>query len=87
MNHILIEKQEPNFIITKSLNQYPNIKGQTSGENQPLNENANSTVVFDDMLLSKQECNIHLFLLEVDIKILIFTTYLKVIFISQKNYS
>ena len=61
MNHILHQKQEPIFIITKSLNQYPNIKAQTSDEIQPLNQYENSVVVFDDMLLSKQESNINLF--------------------------
>ena len=60
LNHILLQKQEPIFIITKSLNQYPNIKAQTSDENQPLKQYENSTVVFDDMLLSKQESNIDL---------------------------
>ena len=61
MNHILQQKQGPIFIITKSLNQYPKIKAQTSDEIQPLNEYENSVVVFDDMLLSKQESNIDLF--------------------------
>ena len=61
MNHILFQKQEPIFIITKSLNQYPKIKAQTSDEIQPLENYENSTVVFDDMLLSKQESNIDLF--------------------------
>ena len=61
MNHVLHQKQEPIFIITKSLSQYPNIKAQTSEEIQPLNEYENSTVVFDDMLLSKQESKIDLF--------------------------
>ena len=61
MNHILHQKQELIFIITKSLNQYPKIKAQTSDEIQPLNEYENSVVVFDDMLLSKQESNIDLF--------------------------
>ena len=61
MNHILFQKQEPIFIITKSLNQCPKIKAQTSDEIQPLNEYENSVVVFDDKLLSKQETNIHLF--------------------------
>ena len=61
MNHILFQKQEPIFIITKSLNQYPKIKAQTSDEIQPLEYYENSTVVFDDMLLSKQETNIDLF--------------------------
>ena len=56
MNHILHQKPEPIFIITKSLNQYPNIKAQTSDEMQPLHEYENSTVVFDT-LLSKQESN------------------------------
>ena len=61
MNHILHQKQEPIFIITKSLNQYSKIKAQTSDEIQPLNEYENSVVVFDDMLLSKRESNIDLF--------------------------
>ena len=61
MNHILFQKQEPIFIITKSLNQYPQIKAQTSDEIQPLEHYKNSTAVFDDMLLSKQESNIDLF--------------------------
>ena len=61
MNHILHQNQEPIFIITKSLNQNPQIKAQTSDEIQPLNEYENSVVVFDDMLLSKQESNIDLF--------------------------
>ena len=61
MNHILHQKQEQIFIITKSLNQYPNIKAQTSDEIQPLENDENSTVVFNDLLLSKQENNIDLF--------------------------
>ena len=36
MNHILLQKQEPLFIITKSLNQNPNSKSQTPDEIQPL---------------------------------------------------
>ena len=61
MNHILHQKQEPIFLISKSLNQHPNIKTQTSDEIQPLENYENSTVVFDYMLLSKQESNIDLF--------------------------
>ena len=61
MNSILYQKQEPIFIIRKSLNQYPNINGQTSDEIQPLENYENSTGVFDDMLLSKQGSNIDLF--------------------------
>ena len=60
-NHILFQKQEPIFIITKSLNQYPNIKAETSDEIEPLENYENSVVVFDDILLSKQESNIDLF--------------------------
>ena len=61
MNPNLHQKQEPIFLITKSLNQYLNIKAQTLDEIQPLNENENSVVGFGDMLLSKQESNIDLF--------------------------
>ena len=61
MNHILHQKQEPLFIITKSLNQYPNIEAQSSDEIQPLNEYEISVVVFDAILQSKQESNIDLF--------------------------
>ena len=61
MNFILHQKQEPIFIITKSLNQYPKVEAQTSDEIHPLEHYENSTVVFDDMLLSKQESNIDLF--------------------------
>ena len=53
----LVQKQEPFFIIAKSANQYPNNKAQTSDEIQPLEIYGNSTVVFDDMLLSKQKSN------------------------------
>ena len=61
MNYICLRKQEPIYIVTKSLNQYPNIKAQTSDENRPIESYENGTVVFDDKLLSKQESNIDLF--------------------------
>ena len=61
MTYILFWKQEPIFIITESSNQYTSIKAQTSDEIQPLNECENSTVVFDDILLTKQDNNIDLF--------------------------
>ena len=61
MNHILPQKQEPVFLITKSLNQHPKIKAQTSDAIQPFENYDNSIVVFDDMLLSKEENNIDLF--------------------------
>ena len=59
---ILLQKQEPIFKITKSLYHYPNIIAQTSDELQSLKNYENSTVVFDDMLLSKQGSNIDLLL-------------------------
>ena len=61
MNLIVHQRQEPIFLFTKSLNQYPNIEAQTSDENEPLENYENSTVVFDDMLLSKEESIIDLF--------------------------
>ena len=84
-NHNLYQKQEPVFTNTKSQNKYPNVKAQTSGETQPLETYENSTVVVD-MLLSKQENNFDLFFPRWrDNEMLIYTTYLKVIFISQKR--
>ena len=62
MKHNLHQRQEPIFIVTKSLNQYPKIKAQISDEIEPSEIYENSTVVFDDMLLSKQESNTDLFL-------------------------
>ena len=35
MIYMLLQKREPNFIITKSLNQYPNINAHTSDETEP----------------------------------------------------
>ena len=61
MNHLLHQKQKPIFIITISLNQYSKIKAQISNEIQLLEKHENSTVVFDDVLLSRQESNIDLF--------------------------
>ena len=60
MNCILHQKQEPIFINTKSLNQYPNINAQSSDESEPLENYENSAVVFDYLLLSNQESNIDL---------------------------
>ena len=61
MKYILLQRPERTFIITKSLNQFPTIKAQTSHEIQPLDNYENSPVSFDDMLLSKRESNIDLF--------------------------
>ena len=60
-NRIVFQKQKPVFVITESLNQNPKIKAQTSDEIPPLEHYENSTFVFDDMLLSKQESNTDLF--------------------------
>ena len=60
MNYILLHKQKPIFLITKLLNQNPNVKVQTSDKIHPLENFKNSTVVADDMLLLKQESNIDL---------------------------
>ena len=62
MNYILLQKQEQLFINTKSIYQYPNITAQTSDEFQSLENYENgSTIVFDNMLLSKQSIKIDLF--------------------------
>ena len=61
MNHILHQKHEPFFLFTKSLNQYPYIKAQTSNAIQPLENYENNIVVFEDILSSKQESDIDLF--------------------------
>ena len=55
MNHILYQKQEPIFIITKSFNQYPNVKAQTSDKNESLEIYDNSTVVFDDVTIKTRK--------------------------------
>ena len=60
MKYILLQKEKPTFEISKSLNQSPNINAQTSNEIQQLEKYENSTVVSDDMFLSKQESNIYL---------------------------
>ena len=83
MNHILHQKQEPIFIITKSLNQYPNINAQTSDEFEPLENYENSTVVFDDMLQQSKKVLLICSLPEDGIVKLIYITYLKFIFSSQ----
>ena len=62
----------------------PYIKAEILYEIQPLENYGNSTVVFDDLLLSKQESNIDLFFQKGVTIILIYTTYLKAIFIFQK---
>ena len=61
MSNVLHQKEEPLFLITISLNRYPNIKAQTSDEIQPLEIYENSVVVFDDKLVSKQESNMNPF--------------------------
>ena len=54
MTYVLLQKQEPVLQLKKSLNQYPNIKAQTLVEIQSFEiHESGSTIVFDDMLLSK----------------------------------
>ena len=77
LNHIVHQKEEPIFIITKSLYHHPNIEAQTSSEIQPLENYVNSIVVFDDMLLSNKTTTLISFLQEVATIILIFITYVK----------
>ena len=61
MNSVVLQKQQPLFIITKSIKQHPNFKAQTLDEIQPLeNYGIGSTIVFDGMLLSKQASSIGL---------------------------
>ena len=60
MIYIPLQRQKPIHIFTKSLNQYPTIKAQTSDEVQPLEKYENCLAVFDDKLLSKRESNIDL---------------------------
>ena len=61
INYILIEKLERTYTISKSLNQYLNNKTHTLDEIQLSENYENSTVVFEDMLLSKQACKCYLF--------------------------
>ena len=61
MNYAILQKQENIFISTKSINQYPIMKTQTSVEIQPMENFENNTVVFDDVLLRKQASNFDLF--------------------------
>ena len=85
INYMLLQKQEPSFIITKSLNQYLNIKAQTSDEIQPEEKIENSFVVFEVLLLSRQASNIRLFLTwGRHTKVMTHGIYLKAILISQK---
>ena len=61
MIYMLFQNQEPFFVFTKSKYQYPITKAQTPDEIQLLENYENSTVVFEDMLLSKQATIIDLF--------------------------
>ena len=61
MIFILLRKKETDFKIIKSLNKYPNFKAQTRDEYQQVETYENSTILFDDMLLSKQASNIDFF--------------------------
>ena len=85
MNYILLQKQESIFVFTKSINVYPNIEAQTSDETRPLENYENRIVVFNGMLLSKQESKSDLFFIRGSHKKLIFIIYLTATFISLKK--
>ena len=72
MNHILLRKQEPIFITTKSLNQ--NIKAQLSDEIQLLEIYENSTVVFTICCYRNKKARLICFPQEDDTDTLIYTT-------------
>ena len=85
MDCILLQKREPIFVMTKSLNQYPNVKAQTSDKSQQLANYENNAVVFEDMLYTKRASNNDLFLTREKQQNMIYTTYLKAIFVSLKK--
>ena len=74
----LLEEKNPDdvYIICKTENQYPSKFHNQSREILPLEDYGNKTIVFDDMLGSKEAKDIDAFLLGVAIKILIFITSL-----------
>ena len=79
-SYIQLRKQKRILITTKSLKQYRNIKAQTSDEIQTVEIFEWSTVVFDDIMLSKKPALlICFFLQEGDTLILIYATFLKAI--------
>ena len=80
----LFRNKQPFHTFEKSLNPYPNIEAQTTGQIQPIENYENSTVIFDDQLLSKQARNIFLFLREGSTIFLISFIYLKTLFAFQK---
>ena len=51
MKVMLLQKQESTSLITKLLNQFPNIKAQTKDEFQPIEIFEKNSVVFDATLL------------------------------------
>ena len=87
MNRSLFQKQEPNFIITKSKNQNPNIKAQTSDEIEPLEKKRRALLFLTICCYQNKKAILFCFLLEVDIKILILTIFLRANLISQKILS
>ena len=88
MLSLLKEKNRDDvYINCKTDNQYPSEYHNQPGEILPLEDFGNKTIVFDDMLGSKEAKNIDAFLLVVAIKILTFITslnhgmnYLKTLF-------
>ena len=82
MNYILLQKQESIFTTTESVDQYPNIIAQTSDKIKSLEKCENSAVVFDDILLLKQERNFDLLLQEDGTVTSIFSFFFKALFLS-----
>ena len=62
------------YIICRTDNQYPSKYDNQSSEILPLEDYGNKTIVFDDMLESKEAKDIDAFLLVVVTKILIYFT-------------
>ena len=60
MNFYLYQEQEPIYIMKKLLSQCANIEAQTSDEIQPIKSYWKKSVVFDNMLRSKQASNFYL---------------------------
>ena len=74
----LLKDKNPDdvYIICKTDNQYPSNYLNQSREILPLEDYGNKTIVFDDMLGSKEAKDIDAFLLAVVIKTLLFITFL-----------
>ena len=84
MNHILYQIQEPIFVITKSINQCPNINNQTSDGIEPLEKMKTVLLILMKCYHQNEKAISIRFSLAVVLIILIYTTHLKVIFTYRK---